>query len=231
MLRQNYVQNKKNILQTSFYILYDITEQPEQYAQGQISRKALKSMPRNRYSGKALNGIPRARYPGMAQNGMPRNQQPSMALNGMSSARQPGIALNGMPRARYSGMQAVKKRAPKQFSFINTLARQSRKKVKVSSRGLSRVGKKYPTLPRYLIGQNTKFCHVSTRGWEWENLRGVDQRYVKRNCLPQGRSRIRISAQQPRYQRQRRHSIIAGGQKVVSNWFGWNLPPHPQVTP
>jgi hypothetical protein len=24
----------------------------------------------------------------------------------------------------------------------------------------------------------------------------------------------------------RRHSITAGRQKVVFNWFGWNLPPH-----
>jgi hypothetical protein len=27
-----------------------------------------------------------------------------------------------------------------------------------------------------------------------------------------------------RAERQRRHSIIAGGQKVVLYWFGWNLP-------
>jgi hypothetical protein len=30
----------------------------------------------------------------------------------------------------------------------------------------------------------------------------------------------------PRVQRQRRHSIAAGGQNVVLNWFDWNLPLH-----
>jgi hypothetical protein len=30
----------------------------------------------------------------------------------------------------------------------------------------------------------------------------------------------------PKAHRQRRHSIIAGGLKVVVNCFGWNLPTH-----